>query len=103
MAGKKPLTPAQFRKTAERRLKKQPRLMKGKAAKSLATARSKHYGKGSILVKQVSDTLKKLAASHPNPKAKKQAKLALTKLNEAQSAFGSASLCQGEVWGQDDT
>jgi hypothetical protein len=95
MARKKALTPAQYRKATERHLKGQPKLLKGKAAAKTAKARAQHYSRGDKLVKQVSDTLQKIAASHPSPAAKKQAKLALKKLGEAQNCFGTASMCQG--------
>lgn len=98
MAGKKPLSPSKFRSATVKHLKKRPKEMKAKAVSAMAKGRTKHYSRGATLIKQVSDTLKKVAATHPNPKAKKQAKLALGKLNEAQSAFGSASLCQGDIW-----
>lgn len=104
MAGKKPLSPSSFRKASEKHLKNQPKLVTGKAATSMAKARTKHYVRGDKLMKQVSTTLQKIAATHPSAAAKKQAKLALKKLNEAQSAFGTASMCQGGVsWNTDDT
>lgn len=104
MAGKKPLSPSSYRKAAEKHLKNQPKLVKGKAAANMAKAKAKHYVRGDKLMKQVSSTLQKIAASHPKPSAKKQAKMALKKLGEAQNAFGSASLCQGgTTWNNDDT
>ena len=104
MAGKKPLSPSSYRKASEKHLKNQPKLVTGKAASNMAKAKARHYTRGDKLMKQVSSTLQQIAASHPNPKAKKQAKLALKKLGEAQNAFGTASLCQGGVsWNTDDT
>ena len=99
MAGKKPLSSAQFRAATVKHLKKQPKQkMKAKAVTAMAKGRAKHYGRGAKLMDQVSKTLRSIATSHPNPKAKKQAKLAISKLDQAQSAFGDASLCQGSDW-----
>ena len=103
MPGKKPLSPAGFRKATEKHLKTQPKLLKGKAATATANARARHYGRGTKLIEQVSITLQQIATSHPNPNAKKQAKLSLRKLGDAQSAFGTASLCQGGTdWNSND-
>lgn len=101
MAGKKPLSPANFRKKVTKHIKGQRSLLKGKKASANATARAKHYGRGDRLVKQVADTLNKIAATHPNKNARAQAKLAVRKLNDAESAFGSACMCQSEVWNSD--
>ena len=95
MARNKPLTSAQHRKSMERRLKGKSPALKGKATAKTVKARAAQYDRGDKLVKQVSATLRKIASSHPNPAAKKQAKLALKKLGEARSAFGIASMCQG--------
>lgn len=104
MAGKKPLSPSSYRKASEKHLKNQPKLVTGKAAANMAKAKTRHYTRGDKLMKQVSSTLKQIASSHPNPKAKKQAKLALKKLDEAQTAFGTASMCQGGVsWNSDES
>jgi hypothetical protein len=84
MAAKKPVSAKTFKKHAQTRAKK---------AASSAAKRAQHYSKGDKLVKQVSNTLQQIAKSHPNPKAKKQAKLALKKLGQAQAAFGSAGMC----------
>lgn len=103
MAGKKPLSPGKFRAATVKHLKKQPKQKMGaKAMAAMAKGRSKHYGQGANLVSQVSKTLQQLATSHPNPKARKQAKLAVKKLNDAQCAFGTASLCQGTDWNTND-
>jgi len=89
MAGKKPVSPATFHKRTQRRAKKE---LAG------AKKRAQHYSKGDKLMKQVSKTLQNIANTHPNPKAKKQAKLAVKKLGQAQHAFGSAGLCQNDVF-----
>lgn len=103
MAGKKALTPVKFRSATVKHLKKQPKQkMSAKSMAVMAKGRTKHYGQGANLIKQVSKTLQQLAASHPNPKARKQAKLAVSKLNDAQCAFGTASLCQGTDWNAND-
>ena len=99
----KPLSPARFRKQIEKHYKKQPELLKGKKLSSNASGRAKHYAKGDKLMKQVALTLNKVAASHPNPNARKQAKDALKKLGAAQNEFGTACMCQTISWGQDDT
>ena len=101
MAGKKPLSPANFRKKVEKHIKGQRSLLKGKKASSNAKARAKHYGRGDKLVKQVTATLNKIAATHPNKSARNQAKLAIRKLNDAETAFGSACMCQSSVWNSD--
>lgn len=101
MAGKKPLSPASFRKKVEKHIKSQRGLLKGKKAAANAKGRAKHYGQGDKLVKQVAATLNKIAATHPNPNARKQAKLAVRKLSDAQNAFGSACMCQSDVWNSD--
>jgi len=84
MAGKKRVSPAAYHKKAQRRAKK---------AAASAKKRAQNYNRGDKLIKQVSKTLSKLAASHPNPKLRKQAKRAVTQLNQAHDAFGSASMC----------
>jgi hypothetical protein len=89
MAGKKPVSPATFHKRTQRRAKKEV---------AGATKRARHYSKGDQLMKQVSKTLQDIAKSHPNPRAKKQAKLAVKKLGQAQHAFGSAGLCQSDIF-----
>jgi len=89
MAGKKPLSAATFKKRAQTRAKK---------AAAGANKRAKHYSKGDRLMKDVTKTLHQIAKSHPNPKAKKQARLAVKKLGQAQTAFGSAGLCQNDIY-----
>lgn len=89
MAGKKPVSPTTFHKRTQRRAKKEV---------AGATKKAKHYAKGDRLMKQVSKTLLNMAKTHPNPAAKKQAKMAVKKLGEAQHAFGSAGLCQSDVF-----
>lgn len=84
MAGKKPVSAASFHKQVQKRAKN---------ASTSAKKRAQHYAKGDKLMRQVSKTLKDIAATHPNPRAKKQAKLALKQLHEAHSAFGSAGTC----------
>lgn len=86
MAGKKPLSAAQVHKHLQKRAKK-------KAAGEKRRAR--HYSRGDRLLKKVSGTLKKIAATHPSPSSRKQAKLALKQLNDAHTAFGDACMCQG--------
>lgn len=81
---KKPLSPASFHKHAQKRAKK---------ASASAKKRAQHYSRGDKLLKQASRTLNKVASSHPNPRARKQAKLAVKQLTEAHKAFGSASMC----------
>ncbi|HEX4299419.1 MAG TPA: hypothetical protein VH327_00975 [Gammaproteobacteria bacterium] len=84
MAAKKPVSAASFKKKSQARAKK---------AAASASKRAQHYAKGDKLMKQVSKTLQNIAKSHPNPKAKKQAKMALQKLGQAHDAFGSAGMC----------
>lgn len=101
MAGKKPLSPANFRKKVEKHIKSQRTVLKGKKAMANAKARTKHYGKGDKLVKEVAATLNKIATTHPNKSTRQQAKLAIRKLGVAQAAFGSACMCQSDVWNSD--
>lgn len=84
MAGKKPLSPSAYHKKAERRAKK---------TAANAKKRAQNYNRGEKLMKQASATLNKVAASHPNPKMRKQAKRAVAQLKQAHDAFGSASMC----------
>jgi hypothetical protein len=93
MAGKKPVSAASFQKKAQIRAKK---------AAASAKKRAQHYAKGDKLMKQVSQTLGSIAKTHPNPKARKQAKLALKKLGDAHTAFGSAGMCAGSTFNNDD-
>lgn len=86
MAAKKPVSASSFKKRTQARAKK---------AAASANKRAQHYAKGDKLMKQVSNTLQNIAKTHPNPKAKKQAKLALKKLNQAHTEFGSAGQCAG--------
>ncbi|HEY4128698.1 MAG TPA: hypothetical protein VGN70_11665 [Gammaproteobacteria bacterium] len=92
MAAKKPISAATFKKRSQARAKK---------AATGAAKRAQHFSKGDKLVKQVSSTLQQIAKSHPNTKAKKQAKLAVQKLGQAQHAFGAAGLCQNDVYDKD--
>jgi Tat protein secretion system quality control protein TatD with DNase activity len=94
MAGKKVPSAATLHKRAKKRATKQL---------AIAKKRVQDYQRAGKLVQQVSSTLKKVAASHPNPAARKQAKLALKKLGQAHDAFGSACLCQGNdpTWSLD--
>lgn len=103
MAGKKPLSPANFRKKVEKHIKGQKAVLRGKKAVTNAKQRTKHYAKGDKLVKDVAATLNKIATTHPNPKARKQAKLAIRKLNDAETAFGSACMCQTVIWNGSDS
>ncbi len=87
MAGKKPKSPARVRKLLQKRAKKK---LVGE------TKRAQRYSHGDKLIGKVSTTLKKIAATHPNSAARKQAKTALKQLNDAHAAFGDACLCQGD-------
>jgi hypothetical protein len=84
MAGKKPVSASTFHKQAQSRAKK---------TVASAKKRAQHYSKGDKLVKQVSKTLQQIAKTHPNPKAKMQAKLAIKQLKQAHTEFGSAGQC----------
>ena len=86
MAGKKVPSAATLHKRAKKRAKKQL---------AVAKKRVQDYQRADKLVQQVSSTLRKVAATHQNPNARKQARLALKKLSQAHDAFGSACLCQG--------
>ena len=84
MAGKKPVSASKFHKQTQRRAKK---------AAADARKRALHYSKGDKLMQHVTKTLKSIAATHPSPKAKRQAKLALKQLSQAHAEFGSAGMC----------
>jgi hypothetical protein len=92
MAVKKPVSAASFKKKSQARAKK---------AAASANKRARHYAKGDRLMKQVSKTLQKIAKTHPHPKAKKQAKMALKKLDQAHDAFGSAGMCADATFNND--
>ena len=94
MAGKKKPSATRYKKQAQKRAKRQ-----------LANAKKRvqDYNRADRLTKQVSTTLKKIAATHPSPAGRKQAKLALRQLHDAHAAFGDACMCQGTDFGQDDT
>jgi hypothetical protein len=97
MPSKKPLTPKQFNSKTKKYLATRKPL-KGKQAAKTAKARTAYYTKGSKLMKDVETTLKQIAAKHPDPKARKKAKVAVKKLDDAKTAFGSASMCQGVIF-----
>ncbi|HET7396425.1 MAG TPA: hypothetical protein VFK12_08290 [Gammaproteobacteria bacterium] len=99
----KELTPEDFRRTTEAQLKDPSLALKGKDAATVAQARAKHYSTGAELLKQVSVTLQQIAATHSDPTAKQQATLAVSRLSEAQNAFGNASLCQPIVHDKDNS
>lgn len=92
MKSKKPVSASSFQKKARKHVQK---------SASNAKKRAQHYSKGDKLVKQVSKTLRNIATTHPNPKSRKQAKLALKQLNQAHSEFGSASMCADPVFDND--
>lgn len=102
MPSKKPLSPKQFSSKTKKYLATRKPL-KGKQATKTAKARTAYYTKGSKLMKDVSATLKQIAAKHPDPKSRTKAKLAIRKLDDAKTAFGSASMCQGTIFNADDT
>lgn len=85
---KKTLSASSFHKQAHTRAQKRAKKVAANAKK-----RAQNYNRGDKLIKQASKTLNKVAASHPNPRARKQAKQAVRQLNEAHKAFGSASMC----------
>lgn len=96
---KKSLSPASFHKQAQRRAQKRAKKLAKKAKE-----RAQHYNRGDKLIAQVSKTLNKVAASHPNPGVRKQAKRAVTQLKQAHAAFGSASMCMdGPTFNSDES
>lgn len=95
---KKSLSPSSFHKQAQRRAKKRAKKLASKAKQ-----RAQHYNRGDKLMTQASKTLRKVAASHPDPRARKQAKRAVTQLKQAHAAFGSASMCmEGPTFNNDE-
>lgn len=97
---KKPLSPKQFRAKTRKYLgKRQP--VTGKKATRDLKARSTSYAKGTKLVSDVAATLRQVAKSHPDPKARKKATDAIKKLDAARTEFGSASLCMTVVFNGD--
>lgn len=99
----KELTQEDFRRITEAQLKNPSLALKDKDASAVAHARAGHYANGIDLLKQVSATLQQIASTHPDANAKQQANLALNRISEAQSAFGTASLCQSTVHDKDNT
>lgn len=97
MPSKKPLSPKQFSSKTKKYLATRKPL-KGKQAAKTAKARTAYYTKGSKLMKDVGTTLAQIAAKHPDPKARTKAKLAIRKLDDAKTAFGSASMCQSVIF-----
>lgn len=89
---KKPLSPKQFHAKTKKYIGKRKPL-KGKQANRAIKARSASYTKGTKLIQEVSSTLRQVAASHPDAKVRKKASLAVKKLDDARTQFGSASLC----------
>lgn|SRR5690242_15946192 len=88
----KPLSPKQFRaKTKQYLGKRKP--LKGKKANRAIKARTSAYTKGTKLIKDVSSTLRQIAASHPDSRARKKAAIAIKKLDDATTRFGYASMC----------
>ena len=99
----KDFTPEDFRRATEAQLNDPSLALKGQDAGTVAKARAEHYASGANLLKQVSSTLHQLAASHPDPGAKQQVNLALVRLDQARTAFGTAGLCQSTVHDKEDT
>lgn len=88
----RPLSPKQFRaKTKQYLGKRKP--LKGKKASRTVNARTASYTKGTKLMKDVSAALRQISASHPNPKARQKAAMAIKKLDDARTEFGYASMC----------
>jgi hypothetical protein len=95
----KPLSSDEFQHIAEEQLKDPSLALHGKDVKTVAKIRATHYANGAELLKQISDTLTMLAVEQNDPDVKQQAKLAISRINDAQNAFSNASLCQGTVHG----
>jgi hypothetical protein len=93
MSGKKrPLSPKQFRAKTRQYLGKR-RPLKGKKASRVIKARTAAYAKSTKLMKDIASTLRQIAASHPDPKARKKAAMAIKKLDDARTGLGYASMC----------
>lgn len=99
----KDLTPEEFRRITEAQLNNPALAIKGADASTVAKTRANSFASGADLLKQVSSTLQQLAATHPDPAAKQKVDLALSRIDEAQSAFGAASLCQGTIHDKGDS
>jgi len=95
MAGKKRPSTSTYHKSVQKRAKRQV---------AYAKRRISDFSQGDKLVKQVSKTLKTVAAKHPDPASRKKIRLALKQLNDAHHAFGNACMCQtSDVYNQGDT
>jgi hypothetical protein len=88
----KPLSPKQFRARTRQYLGKRKPL-KGKKASRVIKVRASAYTKSTKLMKDVASTLRQIAASHPNPKARKDAAMAIKKLEDARAGLGYSSMC----------
>jgi hypothetical protein len=97
MPTSKVLKPAEYRAAAENYFKNQAAFHKGKTPDQMAAQRTKHWTEAYNHLQSVSATLRDIASSHPDPKKRTEANLAISKLDAATAAFGSASLNHGVV------
>ncbi|HET7651138.1 MAG TPA: hypothetical protein VFL15_10610 [Gammaproteobacteria bacterium] len=102
MTGKTVLTPEQYQSAAENYFKNQAAFQKGKTPEQMAAQRAQHWTEAYNHVQAVAATLKDVASSHPDPEKRSQANLAISRLEAATAAFGSASLNHGVVHSPDD-
>lgn len=100
MNTKKPLTPSEFKAAAENYFRNQAAFQKGQTPEELAAHRLEGWTAGYNHLQDIAKTLREIAISHPDAEKRKQANLAINKLDNACVAFGEASLNQGHVFGK---
>lgn len=98
MNTKKTLTPMEFKAAAENYFRNQAAFQKGQTPEELAAHRLEGWTAGYNHLQDIAKTLHEIATSHPDAEKRKQANLAITKLDSACAAFGEASLNQGTNW-----
>lgn len=63
-----------------------------------AGKKAEYYSRALAALDEASDRLKRIAETHKDESAKKEAKLALKKIDEAINAYGDASMNQNHDW-----
>ncbi|MGD8379876.1 MAG: hypothetical protein PVI56_09715 [Gammaproteobacteria bacterium] len=70
-------------------------------ALDIAERTARQHAEGVQRLEEVAAMLRKLAESHPDPDAGKQANLAIEKLDSARSSFALAAVNHNQVWNND--
>ncbi|MGH7239698.1 MAG: hypothetical protein ACREHG_06485, partial [Candidatus Saccharimonadales bacterium] len=87
----------EYKTAAENYFKNQAAFQNGKTPEQIAAQRTEHWTEAYNHIQSVAATLKDVASSHPDPDKQAKANLAITQLDQASAAFGSASLNHGVV------